>query len=310
MTEREFYLPSSDGQSQIRCMEWIPDGEVSIVLQIVHGMTEHIGKYREFAVWLAEQGIAVIGHDHLGHGKTVKNKDDFGYFGVRGGAVCLVKDIRRVGVCAKKKYPHVSYILMGHSMGSFLVRRYLSVYEDGPDGIILMGTGAPAEPLVRTGHFLASMMARIKGPTFRSKLLYEMSLGNYNRKFKPVTSSYDWLSRDTSYAECFGHDPYCQFIFTVSAYRDFFHVILAAAKDEKKRHVRTDMPMLLVSGDKDPVGDDGKGVSRVRDRYSRAGVKKLTMILYEEMRHEILHEIGSQKVFEDICKWMQTVSEK
>ena len=96
MTEREFYLPSSDGQSQIRCMEWIPDGEVSIVLQIVHGMTEHIGKYREFAVWLAERGVAVVGHDHLGHGKTAKNKDDFGYFGVRGGAVCLVKDIRRV----------------------------------------------------------------------------------------------------------------------------------------------------------------------------------------------------------------------
>lgn len=305
MTEREFYLPSSDKNYKIRCMEWIPDGDVKAVLQITHGMTEHIGRYREFGIWLAEHGVAVIGHDHLGHGRTVKKQEDYGYFGTEGGMTCVVKDIRRVTIYGKKKYKGRKLVLLGHSMGSFLTRKYISVYKDGPDGFILMGTGAPAEPMVFCGYILAAAMKKIKGERYRSNLLYEMSLGNYNRKFRPVKTAYDWLTREESFSKSFAEDEYCQFIFTAAAYQDFFGLILSDTKAEKEKRVRTDAPLLIVSGDKDPVGEDGKGVRKVYGSFDAAGVSDLTLGLYEGARHEILHEVNREEVFADIFEWIE-----
>ena len=304
MREREFYLPSSDGMHQLRCMEWIPDGTIKAVLQITHGMVEHIERYREFCVWMAERGIVVIGHDHLGHGKTVSNREEFGYFGSKDGMTHVVKDIRRVTVYSKKKYPDQKLILLGHSMGSFLARKYLSVYKDGPDGFILMGTGAPPEALVTAGSLLAGSMRKLKGEMYRSPLLYKLSLGNYNAKFKPVKTPYDWLTRDESLSKDFGEDESCQFIFTTAAYQDFFRLILNVAKEEMAGHARTDAPILIISGDNDPVGDNGKGVRKVYERLHKAGVDHLEMVLYEGARHEILHEINRQEVFEDLYEWV------
>ncbi|MBR0306750.1 MAG: alpha/beta hydrolase [Lachnospiraceae bacterium] len=304
MREREFYLPSSDGMHQLRCMEWIPDGTIKAVLQITHGMVEHIERYREFCVWMAERGIVVIGHDHLGHGKTVSNREEFGYFGSKEGMTHVVKDIRRVTVYSKKKYPDQKLILLGHSMGSFLARKYLSVYKDGPDGFILMGTGAPPEALVSAGSLLAGSMRKLKGEMYRSPLLYKLSLGNYNAKFKPVKTPYDWLTRDEFLSKDFGEDESCQFIFTTAAYQDFFRLILNVAKEEMAGHARTDAPILIISGDNDPVGDNGKGVRKVYERLHKAGVDHLEMVLYEGARHEILHEINRQEVFEDLYEWI------
>jgi len=304
MREREFFLPSSDGKHKLRCMEWIPDGDVKAVLQIAHGMVEHIGRYREFCIWMAEHGVAVIGHDHLGHGKSVSNRDEFGYFGPEDGITNVVKDIRRLTVYGRKKYPEQKLILLGHSMGSFLTRKYLSVYKDGPDGFILMGTGAPPEALVSAGYLLAGIMKKVKGEKYRSSLLYRLSLGSYNAKFKPVKTPCDWLTRDEELSKDFGDDEYCQFIFTTAAYQEFFGLILAVAKEEKAGNVRTDSPVLIISGDRDPVGDDGKGVRNVYERLHMAGVEKLTMELYEGARHEILHEINRSDVFEDIYEWI------
>ena len=304
MREREFYLPSSDGKHKLRCMEWIPDGTIKAVLQITHGMVEHIERYREFCVWMAERGIVVIGHDHLGHGKTVSNREEFGYFGSKEGMTQVVKDIRRVTVYSKKKYPDQKLILLGHSMGSFLARKYLSVYKDGPDGFILMGTGAPPEALVSAGSLLAGTVRKLKGEMYRSPLLYKLSLGNYNAKFKPVKTPYDWLTRDEFLSKDFGEDESCQFIFTTAAYQDFFRLILNVAKEEIAGHARTDAPILIISGDNDPVGDNGKGVRKVYERLHKAGVDRLEMVLYEGARHEILHEINRQEVFEDLYEWI------
>lgn len=304
MREREFFLPSSDGKHKLRCMEWIPDGTIKVVFQITHGMVEHIERYREFCVWMAERGIAVIGHDHLGHGKSVANRDEFGYFGSKDGMTNVVKDIRRVTIYSKKKYPNHKLILLGHSMGSFLARKYLSVYKDGPDGFILMGTGAPPEALVSAGCLMAGVMRKMKGEMYRSALLYKLSLGSYNAKFKPVKTPYDWLTRDESLSKDFGEDEYCKFIFSTAAYQDFFRLILDVAKGEKSGHVRKDAPILLISGDNDPVGDAGKGVRKVYERLHKAGVDRLEMVLYEGARHEILHEINRLDVFADIYEWI------
>ncbi len=226
MREREFYLPSSDGHSRLHCMEWLPDGEILGAVQIVHGMMEHTGRYRETAEWLADRGIAVYGHDHLGHGRTAAEKEDLGYFGDRDGELSLVKDVRRLTLYGKRRYRGKRLFLLGHSMGSFMVRRTLTVYEDGPDGVILMGTGSQPEGMVFAGWCLASLVSAIRGSRSRSRLLHELSLGNYNRKFWPVQTDHDWLTRDMEKARSFEADPYCQFLFTAGAYRDFFRVIL------------------------------------------------------------------------------------
>lgn len=163
MREREFYLPSSDGNSRLHCMEWLPDGEILGAVQIVHGMMEHTGRYRETAEWLADRGIAVYGHDHLGHGRTAAEKEDLGYFGDRDGELSLVKDVRRLTLYGKRRYRGKRLFLLGHSMGSFMVRRTLTVYEDGPDGVILMGTGSQPEGMVFAGWCLGVSGERHKG---------------------------------------------------------------------------------------------------------------------------------------------------
>ena len=305
MKTREFYLPSSDGNFKLRCMEWIPDGEIRGILQIAHGMIEHVGRYGEFASWLAEHGILVYGHDHLGHGKTAKEEKNFGYFGTSGGSLCIIKDIRRLTLYGKKRYPGVKHILLGHSMGSFFVRRYLSVYEDGPDAVILLGTGAPCGGAIFAGYLLAVLTCRINGERYRSRMLHQLSIGGYNRKFRPTETSHDWLTRDVEYARRYGADPYCQFMFSAGAYRDFFHIMLLGTRAEKAGKIRTDMPLLILSGDRDPVGENSKGVRRVYNRFDAAGAIDITLGFYEGARHEILNETNREEVYGDILQWLE-----
>lgn len=305
MKEREFYLPSSDGRSRLRCMEWIPEGEIKGVLQLSHGMIEHIERYREFGRYLTGQGIVVYGHDHLGHGKTAGDRENLGYFGEKCADVYLIKDLRRLTAYGKKRYPGKKMFLLGHSMGSFFARRYLTVYEDGPDGILLLGTGGQPLPMVAAGYMLALLVTAVKGDRCRSILLHRLSLGNYNRKFHPAKTGHDWLSRDEKQVYRYETDELCRFLFTAGAYRDFFRIILDLTQMELRKRVRTDIPVLFLSGAKDPVGGCGKGVRRVCRRYDRAGVRDLTLGFYQNARHELLNELNREKVFRDIGCWIE-----
>ena len=171
--------------------------------------------------------------------------------------------------------------------------------------MILLGTGAPKDAEVRFGYMLADSVCKRKGTRYRSKMLYNLSLGNYNRKFKPTKTPYDWLSRDEKRDRAFGDDPLTNFIFTAGAYRDFFEVILKTAKLEKAGKMRTDLPVLILSGSKDPVGEETKGVRRVYDRYDKAGVEDLSIGFYEGARHELLNELNREQVSGDILEWIE-----
>lgn len=303
MREREFYLSSSDGTSKLHCIEWIPDGQVHAVLQISHGMVEHIGRYREFAAYLAERGIAVYGHDHLGHGKT-SVPEDLGYFGDRDGAVHVVQDIRRLTIYGKKRFHGVKHFLLGHSMGSFFVRHYLNVYEDGPDGVILLGTGGQASPFIAFGYGLSKLICKLKGPRHRSKSLFVISTGKYSRAFRPAVTKCDWLTRDVERARKYEQDELCHFFFTAGAYRDFFELILKTSKLEKLGVIRDDMSLLFLSGDRDPVGENSHGVRRVYKRYAATEIEDLMIGFYADARHEILNEINREEVYSDIHNWI------
>ena len=178
-------------------------------------------------------------------------------------------------------------------------------YEDGPDGVILSGTGAPPAPAVTAGWLLASAFCWWRGPRFRARLLYELSLGNYNRRFAPVKTSSDWLSRDEAAVRAFEEDEKCSFVFTAGAYRDFFRTILLTQRQERAGRIPVKIPVLFLSGTMDPVGERTKGVRRVFRWYDKAGAKDLTLGFYKGARHEVLNEINRGEVYEDALEWLK-----
>lgn len=300
----EFRLPSSDGRSQIHVMHWKPEKQAVAVLQISHGMIEHIRRYEECACALAKQGIAVIGHDHLGHGETAGTEEDFGFFSEKNGASCIVRDIYRVRKAAARRYPGIPHFILGHSMGSFFVRRYLLTYGRGEAGAILMGTGNQPLPLLLLGDAVVRLEGMVHGERFRSALLHQLVLGSYNRRVGSPGTESDWLSRDREKVTSYMEDPYCQFRFTCSAYRDFFDTMLLLKSRKQLQKMPLTLPVLMMSGEEDPVGDYGKGIRSLFRRYQKLGLADVKMKLYPGARHELLNETNREEVISEIASWI------
>ncbi len=304
MKKEHVFLPSGDGRTKLHGIIWEPDsGEIRAVLQLVHGMAEHIDRYHEFAVYLVEQGFAVIGHDHLGHGQSLSDMKDLGFFAKKDGYRIVVEDIYRVTCFGKERFVGKPWFILGHSMGSFMVRRYLTAHSPELAGAIVMGTGQIPGALANAGRMVAGLIGAVKGDHHRSGLLLAMSTGGYNKAFEPVRTSADWLSRNEENCDRYVADELCGFTFTTSAYRDFFTVLseLAAGKEYEK--IRRDLPILLNAGEKDPVGGV-KDVPKVYEQYLSMGMKDVTLKLYPEDRHEILNEADREAVFADVYDWM------
>lgn len=302
----EFYFPSKDGNTEIHTVEWKPDGEVRAVLQICHGMVEYIKRYDEFAQFLCEKGYYVVGNDHLGHGKSVQSKSEYGFFDKRYGNACVLGDIHTLRQRTAKKYPDVPYFMMGHSMGSSLLRQYIQMYGNGLAGAVLMG--------VVTDHSRASLlfvkrlcrlMAAVRGWHYRSRIVDELVTGSFNKKFKPSATRADWITSDREHLEAYVADPLCSFMFTVNAYYSMMAGMLGMQKKENIRMIPKGLPVLFAAGAEDPVGNFGKGVRRVFEKYQSAGIQDVSLKLYEGDRHEILNETDRQQVYEDLYEWLE-----
>jgi len=304
MQKEEFYLLSTDRHTQIHGFWWRPDKKAVAVLQISHGMMEHIGRYDRFASWLAEQGVAVVGHDHLGHGKTGK-VSDLSHFADEKGAAYLVQDLFRVTNVAELEYPDIPHILLGHSMGSFITRRYLTVHGDHLDGVIIMGTGGQPLWMAAAGKLAAVAVGTVMGKRYQSHLMQEMVLGSYNRAFRPNRTPNDWLSRDEAEVDRFLQDPYCNIPFTCQAYADLFNLLIDLELGRQFEGIPRDLPVLFVSGEQDPVGGFGKGVKRVYRRFKDMGMEDVSMKLYPGARHELLNETNREEVYGDLWSWMK-----
>ena len=193
MEKREFFFKSCDGATKIHAVEWIPDGEIRAVLQICHGMTEHIDRYDDFAKYLAARGVYVAGHDHLGHGQSVQGEEYYGYFHETEGNACVISDIHKLRYWIKKHHPQCPYFMLGHSMGSFLLRQYLVRYSEGLSGAIIMGTGYHSVPEVMAGQALCRLIAAFRGWKYRSQIVNAIGFGGFNRRFTPCETELDWL---------------------------------------------------------------------------------------------------------------------
>ena len=306
VTIQEFTLPSSDGVHTVGATWWRPDGRVRAVVQLVHGISEYIGRYDAFARFLAEQGFAVVGHDHLGHGRTVRSPAEFGYFAPRDGWKYVLQDAHALTLRARQAYPDLPFFLMGHSMGSFVVRGQLIFWPGTVDGAILSGTGQEGALTVAAGKALSALLCRFRGPMAHSGLLDRLSVGRYNAQFRPNRTPADWISRDQAVVDAYCADPLCQFLPTVSMFHDMMSGLSLLARPEQLRKMDPDTPVYFFSGDRDPVGASGRGVEKVAGWFRSCGVKDVTVRLYPEGRHEMLNETNRSQVFQDTLEWLNS----
>lgn len=302
--KKEFHYLSRDGVTEIHAVEWIPEGEVKAVLQICHGMTEYIGRYDEFARYLNEKGIYVAGHDHLGHGESIQGEEYYGYFHEKKGNQYVIGDIHRLRELTTEKYPSVPYFMLGHSMGSFLLRQYLTMYGKGLQGAVIMGTGHHGKLVLGAGQLLCRLAAAFRGWKYRSTFINNLSFGGYNKKFKNDKTGATWLSRNVENCEKYAADPLCTFTFTVNGYYQMFEGIKVLADKKSAEKIPKELPVLFVAGSDDPVGNFGRSVHKIYGKYRAAGIKDVKLKLYKDDRHEILNEVDREEVFADIYRWM------
>lgn len=300
----EIFYPSSDGLTQIHAIEWIPEGEIKGIYQICHGMAEHMERYDAFATYLSSNGYYVVGHDHLGHGKSLISLENKGFFPVERGNDCLIADIHKLRLLTEEKQPGLPYYIMGHSMGSFLVRQYLGVHGEGLSGAIIMGTGDQPELILHAGKFLCKMISVFKGWKYKSKLVNDISIGSYDKAFANSKEGTSWLSKDPVIVNKYEEDPMCGFVFTLSGFYHMYDGMLKMKKQESQGMVPKELPIFFVAGADDPVGNSGKLVEKTYQNYVNCGIKNVSIKLYEGDRHEILNELDKEVVYEDILNFL------
>lgn len=302
--KEEFVFDSRDGQSKIHAVRWIPEGKVIGILQIVHGMAEYIERYEEMAHFFAEKGILVTGEDHLGHGKSVDEKETYGYFCEQDPATVVVRDVHRLKKMTQEDYPGIPYILLGHSMGSFIARNYLFRYGTGIQGAIICGTGSQPGVVVKFSRALAALQGLFLGEKHTAKLIDKLAFGNYNKQVEKQRTPFDWLCRDEAVVDAYMADELCGFTFTVNGFRTLFTLLDRLNKEENLKKMPEELPVLFIAGEKDPVGNYGEGVKKAFRDFQKAGLTTLSMKLYPEDRHELLNELDKEKVYEDIYSWI------
>lgn len=301
--KQEVFYPSCDG-GRIYACRWIPEGKIRGIVQIVHGIAEHSGRYEEFAAYLNGYGILVAAEDHMGHGKSIGNGGIQGYFS--GGWHSAVEDSYRLMKQIMADYPGLPYTLLGHSMGSFMARTLLIDHPDcGITSCILVGTAwqsgallAVAEPLCKA----FCMGGKDKRPC---PFLQNIVFGGYNARVQNPQTPFDWTSSNASSVKAYAEDPLCGFTATAGLLRDLMQGLKYIQKEESLAKMNKDLPVLFAAGEEDPVGNYGKGVLRAADAFRKAGMAHVETKLYPKMRHEIINEIGREEVHEKLRRWAE-----
>lgn len=299
---------SFDDASRIHLQWWLPceGARVRGVVQLIHGMAEHIGRYDHFASYLVKQGFAVCGHDHIGHGRSVASSDDLGCLPPKDGARIMIVDTHEVRKMADGRFPGAPHFIFGHSMGSFVLRAYLARYGSGLAGAIVCGTGNQPLALSKAGNMLANLLAATRGPRSKSALIHNMAIGSYGKAVPNARTPHDWISTDAAVVDSYAADPLCAYQFSVGGYAALTSLTSEVVKPECAAGVPKDLPLLYVAGAEDPVGDFGKGVYAAAALMEKAGVSDVTTILYGGMRHEILNEPDRDGVYADISAWIES----
>lgn len=294
---------STDNIHTLKGLIYIPDGEIKGIFHIVHGMCEYIERYSHVFSVLAEEGYVLCGYDNLGHGKTARDDGELGFIAHKDGWKYLVNDVKAFEDAIKKLYPDKPLYLMGHSMGSFISRIAAENYGDGIEKFIICGTGGPnrAAPF---GLLATDIIRILFGEKHKSNFVNMLAFGAYNKRFEGA-SDFEWITNDHDIITKYEADKYCNFKFSVSAMHDLVKLNQLSNRPAWFKSIRKDMPILLISGNDDPVGAYGKGVTKVYERLKAAGVKDVTLKLYKECRHEIHNDNCKDEVIKDIIEFIK-----
>lgn len=302
--KEEFTFDSRDGKTKIHAVRWVPEQKVICIVQIIHGMAEYIERYEDLAQFLSEKGILVTGDDHLGHGKSVPEGGTYGYFCEQDPATVVVRDVHRLKKMTQEEYPGIPYIILGHSMGSFILRNYLFRYGTGIQGAIICGTGSQPQGLVRVCLLLTALQGLFLSKKHVAKMIDKLAFGNYNKKISAPKTAFDWLCRDEKVVDAYVKDPFCGFTFTVNGFETLFTLLYRLNQTENLEKMPKELPVFFVAGDKDPVGNYAEGVKKAYESFEKAGMKRLALKLYPQDRHELLNELDKQQVYEDLYPWI------
>lgn len=313
IVRKEWKRPASSGNGEIFSRSWEKafSGEAGekgpkAVIVIAHGMAEHSARYDRFAGFLAEHGYAVYMNDHAGHGRSAQVK---GHFADQNGWVSVVEDLNALMDEGEKEHPGVPLFLMGHSMGSFLSRSFLIRHGGRLSGCVLCGTMGK-NPGVKPGKMLASLQCKILGPRSRGKLIDKLAFGGYNKGIENPVNKFAWLCTLNEVCEAYAKDEFCGFAFTAAGYRDLFTGLEEVSSPQWAEKVPKNLPVYLLAGDRDPVGNYGKGPRQVAEALKAAGLKNVKLKLYPGARHELLNEACKEQIYQDVLDWLEPLCRK
>ncbi|MFI3312493.1 MAG: alpha/beta hydrolase, partial [Eubacteriales bacterium] len=291
---------------KLYCKMWESEGQPVGILQIVHGISEHLERYDHFATWMTQRGFLVVANDHMGHGRTVRDGHLMGHF--YGGWAAAVDDVEAVHQRIAQAFPEVPYIILGHSMGSFLTRTLLFRHPNhGLSGAILSGTGWMPTGILQVGSRVCRHEIARKTAMGRSPILQKLMFGSFNLPFAPARTPYDWISTDSAVVDGFVTDPLCGILPTLGLIEALICGFEINQKMDNLRVMQTDLPILFLSGESDPVGEMGYGVRLTAQRFKEAGMVKVITKLYPGFRHEILNETCKMEIYDYILHWISDV---
>lgn len=306
MKREDIYFDSRDNETKIHAIRWTPEGVTPVcVVQIVHGMAEHIERYEEFARFLTERGYVVTGDNHLGHGKSISQDGQKGYFCKQDPATVLVRDVHRLKKMTQEAFPGIPYYILGHSMGSFITRNYLTMYGTGIDGAIIMGTGMKARPMLMLSKAVLAVQKLFLGEKHYGKFFDKLAFGTNNQRISNPKTPFDWLTKEETEVQKYIDDPDCGFIFTLNGYRTLMELIDRCYDKKLLKKIPVKLPILVISGLMDPVGGYGKEVEKTIESLKNAGLQKIEAKLYEQGRHELLNETERDTVMEDVYQFIE-----
>ncbi|WP_067841432.1 alpha/beta hydrolase [Amphibacillus sediminis] len=277
------------------------------IIHIIHGMAEHSGRYHQFAHFLNHHGILVYAHDQRGHGQTGEKMGIMGFFSENEGFERVVDDVNEINAFIRSEAPNLPIIMLGHSMGSFVTRRFIQRYSNQVDAVILSGTAGDPGVLGAFGRWIARWQKKRYGSKHPSPLLHKLTFGQYNKGITEIKSDYDWLSSDPSAVQTYIDDPFCGHIATAGFYDDLLTGLARIHRLREMEKINRNLPLFFISGERDPVGKHGKGVTAVINSYRKMGVKRIDCQLYANGRHEMLFELNRDQVMQAILDWCKTI---
>ena len=286
---------------------WLPETAPRGIIHIAHGMAEHGARFGRLAEALTSAGFAVYANDHRGHGETVTSEDDLGWFGEDSGWEIVLDDLRVHIEEARKRHPGLPVVLFGQSMGSLLTQDIIWQHPDLVSAAVLVSTSGPPSPLGKAGRIIARLERVRGGKRCRSAVIDSMTFQSFNKAFAPTRTGFDWLSRDPDEVDKYVADPKCGFVLPVGSWIGLLDNLGVFTSVEAHRKIRQDLPIYVISGDRDPVGENGAGVRALLANYDKAGLTAVSSKLYPDARHELFNETNRDEVTDDLLTWLESV---